>query len=146
MRPISTVGLIITQGGDEGKVLLAKSWKWGNLFTLPGGKVEEGESLREAAKREAREELGIEVEPVALVGVGEYLREGNYHKKAHFIFHHILCYYKGGQLALNEEVDEARWFSIEETLTSPLVDPHTRMALKQFKEGKCRLPLSQLQP
>lgn len=52
----------------EGKILLTRREDF-EVWCLPSGGVEEGESLAEAAVREAREETGIEVELTRLVGV-----------------------------------------------------------------------------
>ncbi|RHZ36485.1 class I tRNA ligase family protein [endosymbiont GvMRE of Glomus versiforme] len=49
----------------EGKILLVKDKKWG--WTAPGGKVEKGESLEEAAKREVFEETNLVVEKLKKV-------------------------------------------------------------------------------
>jgi 8-oxo-dGTP diphosphatase len=47
---------------EEGKIALIERHKQGNhYFTFPGGHVEEGESPLEAAVREAKEELGLDV-------------------------------------------------------------------------------------
>ncbi len=53
---------------DEGKVLLTKREDF-EIWCLPGGGVEDGESLAEAAIREAKEETGLDVELTRLVGV-----------------------------------------------------------------------------
>ncbi len=58
---------------DEGKVLLTKREDF-EVWCLPGGGVEEGESLAEAGIREAKEETGLDVELMRLVGV--YSRMG----------------------------------------------------------------------
>jgi len=48
---------------ENGRVALIRRVRAGRVYYLfPGGRVEEGESLEEAAVREAREELGVEVE------------------------------------------------------------------------------------
>lgn len=57
----------------EGQVLLMRRAGTGffdGLYSLPGGHVEEGESLRDTAVREMREELAIELAPAALAVVG----------------------------------------------------------------------------
>ena len=58
-------GVIIV---ESGKVLLTKR-KDLEVWCLPGGRVDEGESLAETAVREAREETGLEVEVTRLVGL-----------------------------------------------------------------------------
>lgn len=55
---------IVSVGGlienDEGKILMLKSPDRG--WEIPGGQVEEGESLTDALKREVKEETGIDIE------------------------------------------------------------------------------------
>jgi ADP-ribose pyrophosphatase YjhB (NUDIX family) len=60
---------------DDGRVLLTKREDF-EVWCLPGGSVEEGESLADAAKREAREETGLDVELTRLVGVYSRLGGG----------------------------------------------------------------------
>ncbi|MGE5375145.1 MAG: NUDIX domain-containing protein [Bacteroidota bacterium] len=60
---------------DEGKVLLTKREDF-EVWCLPGGGVEDGESLAEGAIREAREETGLDVELTRLVGVYSRLGGG----------------------------------------------------------------------
>ena len=65
---------------DNGKVLLTKREDF-EVWCLPGGGVEDGESLAEAAMREAKEETGVEVELTRLVGV--YSRLGGMWNDVH---------------------------------------------------------------
>lgn len=60
------VAAIISNG--EGKILLQRRSDNG-LWGLPGGSVEIGESVRDAIMREVREETGLTVEVVRLIGV-----------------------------------------------------------------------------
>jgi 8-oxo-dGTP diphosphatase len=81
-----------------------------NLYTMPGGVVEAGETLFEAVKREVREETAIEIEPVALAGHREaILRDKDGKVERHFV---IMCFaarWVSGEPVLNEELDDARW-------------------------------------
>jgi 8-oxo-dGTP pyrophosphatase MutT (NUDIX family) len=54
---------------EAGRILLLRRSDGEDLWGFPGGAVEPGERADEAAVREVREEIGLEVEPVALIGV-----------------------------------------------------------------------------
>jgi len=86
-----------------------------NLYTLPGGAVELGESLTDAAAREVREETALAIEPVALAGHREVImRDARGRIERHFV---ILCFAArllGGELMLNDELDDARWIDPSE--------------------------------
>ncbi|MCP4423914.1 MAG: NUDIX domain-containing protein [Chloroflexi bacterium] len=53
---------------ESGKVLLVKREDF-EVWCLPGGRVDEGESMAETAVRETREETGLEVELICLIGI-----------------------------------------------------------------------------
>ena len=53
---------------DQGRILVHRRSD-NELWSIPGGRIEVGESVSEAVAREVREETGVEVEPVRLVGV-----------------------------------------------------------------------------
>ena len=108
-RPILAVSAAIVR---DGKVLAVRRARKPaiNLYTLPGGVVEIGESLTEAVAREVREETQLTIEPVALAGHCEAIvRDAQGHVERHFV---ILCFaarWLVGEAVLNEELDDARW-------------------------------------
>lgn len=65
--PVLAVGAVVRRGDD---LLLVKRGRppGAGLWSLPGGRVEPSESLREAVVREVREETGLEVRPAQLLG------------------------------------------------------------------------------
>ena len=108
-RPFLAVSAAIFRNG---KVLLVRRARKPalNLYTLPGGAVEAGETLVEAAIREVREETSLSIEPVALAGHRELIARDDEGKvERHFI---ILCFasrWLAGEPVLSDELDDSRW-------------------------------------
>lgn len=108
-RPFLAVSAAIIR---DGKVLVVRRARKPalNLYTMPGGVVEAGETLFEAVAREVREETALEIEPVALAGHREaVMRDPQGRVERHFV---ILCFaarWRAGEPVLNEELDDARW-------------------------------------
>jgi ADP-ribose pyrophosphatase YjhB (NUDIX family) len=113
-RPFLAVSAAIFR---DGKVLAVRRARKPaiNLYTMPGGVVEIGETLFEAVTREVREETALAIEPVALAGHREAIqRDAEGLVERHFI---ILCFaarWLSGDVALNEELDDARWLTLPE--------------------------------
>jgi ADP-ribose pyrophosphatase YjhB (NUDIX family) len=110
-RPFLAVSAAILRGGKVLAVRRARQPAL-NLYTLPGGAVEAGETLEEAVVREVREETALAVAPVALAGHREAIvRDGEGRTERHFVILCFACRLIGGELALNEELDDARWLT-----------------------------------
>jgi ADP-ribose pyrophosphatase YjhB (NUDIX family) len=94
----------------DGKILLVRRAREPakGVYTFPGGRVEFGESLTEALIREIREETGLVIEIVGLIGYREALppRTGGY---GHFVILPFAARWVSGEVALNDELDDARW-------------------------------------
>jgi ADP-ribose pyrophosphatase YjhB (NUDIX family) len=110
-RPYLAVSAAIFR---DGKVLLVRRARQPalNLYTLPGGVVEAGETLIEALTREVREETALTIEPAGLAGYREaIMRDRERRLERHFV---ILCFaarWLAGETKLNEELDDARWLA-----------------------------------
>jgi 8-oxo-dGTP diphosphatase len=93
----------------HGKVLLvrrARSPAQG-FYSLPGGRVEFGESLHEALKREVDEETALKIEIVGLAGWREVLPAAG--GGGHYLIMSFAARWNGGEPVLNEELDDYRW-------------------------------------
>jgi ADP-ribose pyrophosphatase YjhB (NUDIX family) len=100
---------------DDGRVLLQRRARDGDVWGFPGGVMELGEAAHETAVRELREETGLEVEPVSLIGIYtkyfETLANGDQCQCVAFMFKMRVV---GGTLTVdNNETFELRFFNRE---------------------------------
>ena len=113
-HPLVGVGAIIIEGD---RVLLGKranppiQGQW----SIPGGMLEVGELVRDAAVREAREETGLIVELGELLGVYDrVLYDPAGRVQYHYVLIDFLCRPVGGELRASSDAAEVRWFTQEE--------------------------------
>jgi 8-oxo-dGTP diphosphatase len=109
--PLVGVGSIIIEGD---RVVLVKrahppiEGQW----SIPGGVLEVGEMVREAAVREAHEETGLIVEPGELLGVFDrILRDESKRVQYHYVLIDFLCRRLSGELIAASDAAEVRWFT-----------------------------------
>ena len=124
-RPFVAVGTIVVR---DGCVLLARRGKEPSygLWSLPGGAVDLGEGLKDAAARETREECGIEIELTDVLEVVERMvRDPDGRVQFHYVIVDYLARWTSGELAASPEVLEARWVS-PERLPTVRDDPRHR--------------------
>ncbi|MGN6749776.1 MAG: NUDIX hydrolase [Xanthobacteraceae bacterium] len=108
-RPYLAVSAAIFR---DGRVLIVRRGRppARGLYTLPGGGVEVGETLADAVIREVREETGLAIAPLALVGFREAIaRDAAGRVERHFVILPFAARFIGGEIALNEELAEAGW-------------------------------------
>ena len=109
--PQVAVGAIVIK--DE-KILLVKRNKapYKDMWAIPGGSVELGETLQKAAEREIREETGLDIkakEPVYTFDLIEKNDKGSI--GFHYVIVDLLTDYIRGELCASDDALDARWFA-----------------------------------
>jgi 8-oxo-dGTP diphosphatase len=110
-NPLVGVGAVIVQNDQvllirRGTAPLLGEW------SLPGGVLECGETLREAVVREAHEETGLTVESGEMLGVYErVIRSDDGRVRYHFVLIDYLCRPVSGDLQAGTDAADARWFT-----------------------------------
>ena len=128
--PLVGVGTVTIKSG---KILLIRrafepgAGKW----SIPGGLVEVGEKLSEAAARETEEETGVRVEVLELINVFDMIdRDESGRAKYHYVLVDFLSKPVGGKERVSDEVTDIKWVTFEEARTMDL----TRTARKALEE------------
>jgi 8-oxo-dGTP diphosphatase len=129
--PCPAVGAVVIR---EGKVLLVKrsnapqKGKW----AIPGGSVKLGETLQEAAEREAKEETGLTIkanDPVFIFDLIE--RDSAGELLFHYVIVDLRADYVKGEVRAADDVSDAGWFSPEE-IEAISISETTRSLLKKI--------------
>ena len=108
-RPLIGVGVIVFK---EDRVLLIRRGKppRAGQWSLPGGRQRLGETVRETAAREVREETGCEVEVTALLDVLDSLtRDAAGEIQYHYTLVDFLAEWRGGEARAAGDAAEVAW-------------------------------------
>ena len=101
-------------------------------WSIPGGLLELGEEMVEAARRELWEETGLKVEPLAVLEVFERIFRALQRVRYHFVIVDFVCLLRGGKLRPGSDVLEARWVRREDMAQYNLTEKATSVALQAF--------------
>jgi ADP-ribose pyrophosphatase len=129
-HPIVAASAVIIR---EGKILLIKRGHEPNKgrWSIPGGRIELGETVYEAAQREVFEECNIKVEILRFLFVGDNIIRDNAGKvKYHYVLIDLLAEYKSGEIVAQSDATEYRWVTPEE-LPGLDMTPQLRTLLMQ---------------
>lgn len=134
--PEPTVGVFIFN--QRGELLLLRSHKWPGAYVVPGGHVELGERLEEAARREVREETGLEIRDLEFINFQEFIYDPAFWKRKHFIFFDFAAKAEDTRVTLNDEAESYIWVDPLQALSLPL-DDYTRRSVEMYLQRHGRL-------
>lgn len=139
-RRVVSAGGVIWRRGEAGGVEVVICGRAGDrVWVLPKGTPDPGESLRDTAVREVREETGLEVRPIGKIGTLDYwfsVDGARFHKYVH----HWLMEPIGGDLSLHDqEFDHVAWRALGEAKKA-LTYPSERQILEDAERVIEELP------
>ena len=133
--PLVGIGAIIIE--DQRVVLVKRGHaplkgKW----SIPGGVLEVGETLRKAVVREVREETALTIEPGELLGVFERVIPDEQGKmRYHYVLIDFLCCRATGELKAGDDAAEVGWFRKDELSGLDLARETEEVILKGFEKA-----------
>lgn len=120
--PACAVGAIVM---DKGRLLMVLRDRepLKGYWTLPGGRVELGESMREAIVREVREETGIDIDVDGLLGVVERIvRDDDGAIVYHYVILDFVATPRTTEVKAGDDAADVRWVPVDELHDLKLTD------------------------
>lgn len=128
--PELTVGALIVN--KKGEILLVKSPKWFDNYTIPGGHAELGEHLETALIREIQEEVGLDIEIKKLLNWQEAIYSKEFYTPKHFIFFAYYCTTDNPKVKIDgREIIEFVWIKPEKA-SKLKIDSFTRKTIGEY--------------
>ncbi|MFX1465282.1 MAG: NUDIX hydrolase [Promethearchaeota archaeon] len=125
------VGAIVLDGNE--KILLVKRGnepgrgKW----SFPGGLVNVGEAVKDAAKREVKEETGLSVKIGDLAGVVDVvIKDDNEKVQYHYVIIDFFATRESGEISPRSDAEDVRWILLKDLLSLDV----TRTAINLLKQ------------
>lgn len=122
---------------EQGRILVARR-RDNDLWTIPGGAMEPGESIAQTAAREVKEETGIDVEITGLVGIYSDPRhvveysDGEVRQQFSICF---VCAPRSSETATSDETSEIRWIA-PEALDDLEMHPSIQLRIRHHLERR----------
>ncbi len=118
---------------SDGRILLIRR-RDNDLWALPGGGMDLGESIEDTARREVREETGLDVEVTDLIGIYTNPHHVMAYDDGEVRQQFSLCYTTrilGGELAIDDESTDIRWVKSAELAGLPM-HPSMRLRIEHY--------------
>ncbi len=135
-RPLVGVGAVIVRDGRV--VIVQRSTEpLKGQWSIPGGALEVGETLRQCAAREALEETGLQVEAGEVLDVLDSIyRDAEGRTQYHYVLIDFLCRPVGGELRVGSDAAQARWVTREELEQFQITETARKVILKALGSGR----------
>ena len=132
-RPIVGVGAVIV---DNRRVVVVRrgTEPLRGEWSIPGGVLELGETLRAGTEREAREETGLVVKAGEVVGVFDRVvpsEDGR--TRFHYVLIDFRCEVVSGELCAGGDAAEARWITVEDLAELSIGEPTAGLIRKALQ-------------
>ncbi|ADM27380.1 NUDIX hydrolase [Ignisphaera aggregans DSM 17230] len=132
---IAAVGAVLIK---DGMILLIKRGypPREGFWAIPGGAIEAGETIYDAAKRELEEETGLLAEPLGVIAISQAIFRENYRIRFHYIIIDVLFNQdtiKGSLKPGGDAIDVA-WIPLEEVLSRDDVTITTKRLVRNIVE------------
>ena len=140
-RPFLGVGALIFD--DAGRILLVERGNepYRGQWSLPGGIVEAGETLKQAVEREVLEETGLIVNAHSFFTVFERLmRDAGGRCEYHYVLIDYVCSVTGGEPAAASDVSGVRWVGRNELAQVHLTEGTLGVVMRAYESGAYQLP------
>jgi 8-oxo-dGTP diphosphatase len=134
-HPVPAVGAIVFRGSQ---ILLVRRSVAPNrgLWSIPGGALETGETVEEAAVRETREETGIEVRPLSVFSVADYIEREGDRVRWHYVLVDVLCSYVRGEPVPASDAANARFIEMREVIEFDLAPATLDVIMRAARERR----------
>lgn len=112
MKRVDVAYVLLFDEYGENVLLVKNKGPGASYYTLPGGAIEKGETLEEAAIREAKEETGLDVQVDGIFTISEAFFEEREH---HAVFFTFMGKIIGGEINISipEEIEAVTWMDLQ---------------------------------
>jgi ADP-ribose pyrophosphatase YjhB (NUDIX family) len=117
----------------EKEILLVRTHKWGGRFSLVGGKVRRNERMKDALRREIREETGLNGSVGSHLCTFDQIKHSGYYLSGvHHVFVDHVVNVSSRRVQLNEEAEEFVWAPACQALKELPIEPNARHTIELY--------------